>query len=555
MRGRCFGRRLVGLAALALLLLAPTCGEGPADAPVSVRGELRVSAFAAAPAARPADEPTRHRSSFVNGARWRGMEDNDLRGFLDGRFRYGWNQPGQFHVRAGRLKGGVRWGEYELFRTLHKWERVALPPGAQVEAARMRIAVEESAPLSRRVTLLLYEVKPDFDPGQGGTRGDNLSPPKKGEVWWGEIGHEERAWGLPGAGFASDVDPESDTGAQALAEVVVDRDTRWTVLESPALAEYVQRRLSEGRALQFLLKLSDEDEDSRGTSIKMFSGNIGLDRNPARRPRLELDWVSDHEIASARQRVHLEHGRVADVPLPDAPGAVAWAATFLPMEGSEHPGMEAAVGGSQWSRIGPGGVEGAGPLALRLVSARDPIDRNTPFRASFRDTWVTSAPAESQVVRFTFVDPNGEAHEVAGEYDGDSRWRVEFTPDQLGRWRYWFEHDLDEPGWRSADGVFDVLPGDRAAIARQLASLAAAAHEPARQDANAAIGIYGSEFWRLERAATQAFAGEGWSSDAASAMDAEIAAVRRSLDPRKELPDRIGMRPAKIVFPGEDEKK
>ena len=31
--------------------------------------------------------------------------------------------------------------------------------------------------------------------------------------------------------------------------------------------------------------------------------------------------------------------------------------------------------------------------------------------------------------------------------------------------------------------------------------------------------------------------------------DAEIAAVRRSMDPDKELPDRIKLRPAKIRFP------
>jgi hypothetical protein len=100
--------------------------------------------------------------------------------------------------------------------------------------------------------------------------------------------------------------------------------------------------------------------------------------------------------------------------------------------------------------------------------------------------------------------------------------------------------------------VFDVLPGDRAAIADQLAALAAAAWEPARKDRGATLRLYGPEFWRLERAATQSFAGEGLGGEEARAMDERIAAVRRSLAPRKELPEHIRMRPAKIRYP-EDE--
>jgi peptidoglycan-N-acetylglucosamine deacetylase len=43
-----------------------------------------------------------HLSTFVAGPLYDGMEDNDLRGFLDGGFRWAWNQPTQAHVRVGR---------------------------------------------------------------------------------------------------------------------------------------------------------------------------------------------------------------------------------------------------------------------------------------------------------------------------------------------------------------------------------------------------------------------------------------------------------------------
>jgi hypothetical protein len=244
---------------------------------------LRISAYGGAGRAR-GGEPLRHVSVFANGSDYAGMEDNDLRGFLDGRFRYGWNQPTQMHVRAGRLQSAPRWGEYELFRALYRWEGIDLPPEVRVHRAALRLAVEKGPRYRKTLTAMLYEVKKDWNPGEGGTRRDNNSPPKEGEVWWGEVARGRKPWGLPGVGFASDTHPDADTGAMPLAEARWEPGQEELVFESPALARCVQRRVREGRPLLFLLKLSDRDEDRHGSAIHIYSGNVDDDHQAARRP-------------------------------------------------------------------------------------------------------------------------------------------------------------------------------------------------------------------------------------------------------------------------------
>ncbi len=154
-----------------------------------MRGTLRISTFAAAPLeeeiAAENRAPSVLRTRFVNGAGYSGMEDNDLRGYLDGAFKYAWNQPGQVHVRIGRRGSGPRFGEYEIFRVIHRWSELGLPRDARVRRASLTLHVEQSP--ARPVRLVLYEVKKDWNPGVGGLLRDNVSPPNPGEVWWGEL--------------------------------------------------------------------------------------------------------------------------------------------------------------------------------------------------------------------------------------------------------------------------------------------------------------------------------------------------------------------------------
>ncbi len=78
-----------------------------ADA-AAIRGRLVISVYGVA---GNEPNPPQHQTGYVNGPDYRGMEDNDLRGFLDGYFKYDWNQPTQIHVRLGRRSRAPYYGE------------------------------------------------------------------------------------------------------------------------------------------------------------------------------------------------------------------------------------------------------------------------------------------------------------------------------------------------------------------------------------------------------------------------------------------------------------
>src|SRR5690606_26881097 len=117
----------------------------------SVRGTLRVTAFGDGPAGAPMAP---HVSAYVNGSNgYDGMEDNDLRGFLDGMFKWGWNQPDQVHVRIGRRGEAPAYGEHELFRVIQRWSGIELPPVTIVDRARLSLVVEKGPAHPVRVGL------------------------------------------------------------------------------------------------------------------------------------------------------------------------------------------------------------------------------------------------------------------------------------------------------------------------------------------------------------------------------------------------------------------
>jgi hypothetical protein len=551
---------MAALGAGALLLAAASvggCGEGreearpvgPASPPASVKGLLRVSLYGGEGSA--GDEPLRQTSVFVNGPGYRGMEDNDLRGFLDGRFMYAWNQPGQGHVRAGRRNMNAKHGEVELFRSIQRWEGVSLPPRARVQRASLELTVEAGP--ERPLTLFLYAVRKDWSPGLGGRRHNNTDPPEVGDVWWLERAHAKEEWGLPGVGFASDDHPQADTGAMPLAEAHWSRGQPSVVFESEALAAYAQHRGRSGEPLLLLVKLDDYIEDEPRTLFSYYSGNAGALRNPARRPRLVLEWDSPDEIVHAEREIWLEHGRTLELPALEGKGAELLVASFVAEEGHERPILE--VRGAEddaWRTVThPIEVSGS-PIRLRLVAARDPLPLGRPFRSEFRDTWVITGPPESQTVPWTFVSPRGEHHVVKARYTGDYRWEVEFQPTELGRWRYFYETTFSgEPGrlkpQRSAEGLFDVMARDRETVREGLHSLLNRIHEAPPESKLEAIAEYGAPFWRLERAALQLETPESFRSRRGRETFALLTEVRQALT-GKSVPDQPRMKPLKRDF-------
>jgi hypothetical protein len=510
----------------------------PHDA-APIRGELIVSTFGDGAAAT---APTRHTTVLVPGVHYTGMQDNDLRGFLDGNFKYGWNQPGQTHVRVGRRERSARYGEYELFRVLQRWDRVELPAASRVSRAALQVAVESGPAFPVRV--MLYEVKHDWDPGGGGVAGDSVSPPAPGEVWWNERAHGEQPWGLPAAGWAAD-DPQADTATMPLAECRYLPGATELLFESETLTRYAARRLADGRPLLFLLKLADYHEDLSGSRLRLWSAEHGDSMNPARRPRLTLEWASPRERSTVRQPVFLEYGRHWTTPRIDLAGAVDAAATFVPAEGSPPATVLLRTGGEvpgPWSAEDRMPADGASWLEARILAARNPCYLGETFSSEIRDSWIRSAPPAEQVVPWTFIAPSGRRHELVATYLGDHRYGVEFRPDEIGPWSYSWSHRFDRTEVRSATGRFDVIGGDLDRLRLALDDLEAALGASDAESRDAQREWWMTRFARLERAAMAAITPEEHRGTVGAELHARLDRLRGLLD--EAPPETIPLVPA-----------
>jgi hypothetical protein len=484
----------------------------PGSAPDCILGQLRISLHPAEEeggAAR-ADSPTSfvHRHIWVRGPDYADMEDNDIRGFLDGRFDHPWNQPGQIHVRVGRNDRGPDPGEWEVLRVLQRWSGVHLLAGSRVTEARLVLEVETGwtpeQTADRPVDLYLYNVRKDWHPGSGGIHRNNLSPAATGEVWWNEVARGGRRWGLPGAGFASDTHPDADTPAMPLAVGRYRRGEPTVSFASPELNAYVQERATAGKPLLFLLKLSDYLEDAAGSLLSFYSANHGDDRNTARRPRLEVEWVPETSASRLEYNILLEHGRSLTLPRLQCRGCHTVALSFVPEATSDTPALHVRTlregQTSNWLPLVHPREIHADWVEVRIDAVRNPVALGEPFTVTFRDTWLRTGPPETQEVTYLFRAPSGQDHRVVASYEGDFTWQVKFIPDEVGRWEYqWRQDFLPEP-YHSAVGVFDVILVDTEHALQSLDRLVEriqASGLPAGKLRNRA---FGTTFNRIQRA-------------------------------------------------------
>ncbi len=489
-----------------------------------VRGTLTLSTFGEEAMT---NSPQRHAAEFVNGRFYDGMEDNDLRGFLDGGYKYGWNQPTQVHVRVGRRARRPTHGELEIFRVVQRWDKIYFVPETRILSAKLVLGIEDGPPFP--VDLCLYEVKKDWDPGQGGVDGDNTSPPKLGEVWWRDVSHGERPWGLPGVGFASDEHRDADTGAMPLAVIHYEPGARELVLTSDRLTQYVDVRMREIDPLLFLLKLADDHEDSPGSVMTIYSGSKGDDRNVSRRPRLKIEWESAAEVTGESREIVLEHGREELLHL-EKPNVAHWAAvSFVGESGFERPTLlMRSAGATEWRRVGNVFDLANSGAEVKVSANVDPISLGDAFEASLRDTWVMTAPPLEQEVVWTFLSPTGERITRQAAYQGDSRWSIRFEPPMLGRWRYWWSQTFTENRYQSAIGLFDVVGGDVANVTGELNALRQRIQDSPLSTHLDRVWKFGVEFAKLERAALQRLTSESFRSQASEEIRNVIHGVREA---------------------------
>jgi len=522
----------------------------PLFAPPDVSGTIRIAQLA-----ENGEGPVslRQVTMFLNGDAYHGMEDNDLRGFLDGGFYLGWNQPTQGHVRIGRVGYGHDtsappgrppvYGEHELFRVIQRWDGISLPIHARVNGCRLILAVDDGCEYPLRV--MLYEVRKDWNPGSGGVHGNNVSVPRVGEVWWNDVAYGENPWALPGAGFASREHPDADTDAMPLADQLYEPGDSEIAFHSPRLDDCVSARISTGKPLLFLLKLSDYHEDIPGAQLAVYSGNHGDSHDSSRRPRLIIDWEVPCRRLCLEERVHLEYGRTLVLPRVAVEAGAVYGLSFEKDAEYREPLVELRHGEgdqpSPWQRALRTFTAIGDWVEVRLVAASDPIVLGQPFTAEVRNSWVVSGAPADQVLRWVFISPTGEECVTFARYEGGFTWKVHFLPNAIGPWRYYWSHNFGRTRFVSSVGRLDVIGGDGTNVRAQLDVLAEEIRVARRRRSSEQLEKLRVRFAQLQRAAMQLQQPETFRSSEGDDLRRRLQDIRSLLWGRK-VPDPIPMK-------------
>jgi len=70
------------------------------------------------------------------------------------------------------------------------------------------------------------------------------------------------------------------------------------------------------------------------------------------------------------------------------------------------------------------------PLTVPLVSKWDRFEMTLQSRAAYVN------PVQDTGLEAVFIGPSGEVHKVDGFWDGTNTWRVRFSPNEIGSWKY-----------------------------------------------------------------------------------------------------------------------
>ena len=449
-----------------------------------------------------------HITRLVRGDQYAGMEDNDLRGFLDGTYKYGWNQVSQSHLRLGRRGSSPRFGEYELFRNLQRWGELPIPREVDRLEASVTLSLE-SGP-SHPVDIAVYAVFKDWNPGSGGVDRNNNSSPAPGEVWWVEAKSDAVPWSLAGAGHASDTDPDADTAAEPLAILRYSPGDTEIVFASSRLADYVETRIHNGAPLLLLYKLVDPYEDTIGSVLEIWSANFGIESSVLR-PQLQIRWRPAHAMMSNKVQLILEAGRHVDLPAYAMPEGGQLATTF---HHADQSGAASACGRAPYLEYRPVGGDLAwralppvaemtdgSSIELRVTAAERPVALGENFTATIRDTWTPAGAPEDQPVYWTFWAPDGSQTDIEADYIGDYSWRTQLPVNMLGRWAFRWRHALSGEEVTSPVQHFDVVAWELPQVVRGLHDLVSDIELSGVDPRSHAMRPFELRFMRLQRSA------------------------------------------------------
>ncbi|MHC4431708.1 MAG: DUF5060 domain-containing protein, partial [Planctomycetota bacterium] len=71
-----------------------------------------------------------------------------------------------------------------------------------------------------------------------------------------------------------------------------------------------------------------------------------------------------------------------------------------------------------------------------VLAAESSVEQWTRFEQVFASSRDYGNPVQDVEVKVEFVSAGGEKRTLLGFWDGGRRWRVRFSPDELGKWTY-----------------------------------------------------------------------------------------------------------------------
>lgn len=379
------------------------------------------------------------------------VEDAEIRGYIDGRIvHHNINQGTANHFRIGRRFSGTEFGEFEVKRALIRWYLDNVPDDAEVKDAQVTLSAESIATVSPIVRkghylplhLYMYPVAPIWVEGRGGSIHDNYTGVVKGEVTWVDARHEEQPWEFPGA---------LDPGVMPLALGVYEKDASPVSFSSPLLTDHIQRQIRQGKNLDVVLKLDDEEEDRWGTEVGFYSSEFGDNKDiPDKRPRLDMTLALPHPVVEEEYKYSLEPGgEFVSKHLSHPNAKLLLVADFAADEQAENADLvypDVWVRGGKgeydekaaWVRLGnPMEVEwdwSQFKLSTRLNELAEP-----QMRLTLPEYWVTARFLN--LPHMLLLSPSGKVHEtwaLVPPWDPYT-YVFAFPPDEPGLWRYiWF---------------------------------------------------------------------------------------------------------------------
>lgn len=385
--------------------------------------------------------------TYISNSSTNVMQDNDLRGFLDGTFKKAWAQVTQNHTRVGRRANDPAYGEHELFRTIQKWEAITPPSSGILQDIELKISVESGH--TSEVIIYLYSVNKTWVPGSGGVLRNNLSVPNKGEVWWLEKSYKEELWALPGVGFASNSHPNADTPATPLAFYHYKPGEKQISFKSTQLKNYASSQISNKKPLHFLIRLESQTEDTPGIKLQFYSGDYSHEHTKNIRPSIIATWAL---LNVTNEHVHsliLPQGEKLNFSTPIKNTINKQILVDFKSTNCKTPIYIRENNGSPWRSL-PRNIKLENDDGnFELISGFNPTALNKHFQATIHDTWITSNPPDQQQVFWHFRSPSGNIQTVKSEYKGDYDWKVNFLFDEPGLWHYWWTAEFTDKPYTS----------------------------------------------------------------------------------------------------------